>query len=106
MTKPVPTPMRRPTLDEIRERLAGVFPDADIALRDDSALHAGHAGAAGGAGHFHVRIVSGRFDGLRTVLRHRLVYDAVHDWMPQRIHALAIEALTPTERPDGSSAEA
>ena len=98
--------MTRPTLDEIRQRLAGAFPDAHIALRDDSARHAGHPGAAGGAGHFHVRIVSGRFAGLRTVLRHRLVYDAVHDWMPQRIHALAIEALTPTERPAGSSAEA
>ena len=98
--------MTRPTLDEIRRRLASAFPGAQIALRDDSERHAGHPGAAGGGGHFHVRIVSGRFAGLRTVLRHRLVYDAVHDWMPQRIHALAIEALTPTERPAGSSAEA
>jgi BolA protein len=96
----------RPTLSEIRERLSAAFPDAQIALRDDSAQHAGHAGAAGGAGHFHVRIVSGRFDGLRTVLRHRLVYDAVHDWMPQRIHALAIEAFTPTEKPAGPPSDA
>lgn len=96
----------RPTLDEIRQRLSAAFPGAEIELRDDSEHHAGHPGAAGGAGHFHVRIVSGRFDGLRTVLRHRLVYDAVHDWMPQRIHALAIEALTPTEKPTGSSAGA
>ncbi len=96
----------RPALDEIRERLSAAFPDASITLRDDSAQHAGHAGAAGGAGHFHVRIVSARFHGLRTVLRHRLVYDAVHDWMPQRIHALAIEAFTPTEKPAGPSSDA
>jgi len=95
-----------PTLAEIHERLSNAFPGAQIELRDDSGLHVGHAGAAGGAGHFHVRIVSERFDGLRTVLRHRLVYDAVHDWMPQRIHALAIEALTPIERPAGTSARA
>lgn len=98
--------MTRPTTDEIRRRLSAAFPDAQIALRDDSERHAGHPGAAGGAGHFHVRIVSSRFDGLRTVVRHRLVYDAVHDWMPQRVHALAIEALTPAENPTGSSAEA
>ncbi|HLT26463.1 MAG TPA: BolA/IbaG family iron-sulfur metabolism protein [Zeimonas sp.] len=98
--------MTRPTLEEIRERLVAAFPGAEIALRDDSEKHVGHPGAAGGAGHFHVRIVSERFVGLGTVPRHRLVYDAVHDWMPQRIHALAIEALTPTEKPSGSSADA
>lgn len=95
----------RPMLEEIHQRLAAAFPGAVIALRDDSAKHAGHPGAAGGAGHFHVRIVSERFAGLGTVPRHRLVYDAVHDWMPQRIHALAIEALTPAEKPSGSSAD-
>ena len=98
--------MTRPTLGEIRERLAQAFPGAGIELRDDSEHHAGHPGAAGGGGHFHVRIVSERFAGLRTVHRHRLVYDSVHDWMPQRIHALAIEALTPAENPAGSSAGA
>ncbi len=98
--------MTRPSLGEIRERLSAAFPDARVALRDDSERHAGHPGAAGGAGHFHVRIVSERFDGLRTVVRHRLVYDAVHDWMPQRIHAFAIEALTPAESSTSSCAEA
>lgn len=98
--------MTRPSIGEIRDRLSATFPDAEIALRDDSEHHAGHPGAAGGAGHFHVRIVSERFRGLRTVARHRLVYDAVHDWMPQRVHALAIEALTPTEKPTGSAADA
>lgn len=87
----------RPDADALRERLAGHFPEARIDVRDDSHLHAGHAGAAGGAGHFRVRIVSARFAGLGTVARHRLVYDAVHDWMPQRVHALAIEARTPAE---------
>jgi BolA family transcriptional regulator, general stress-responsive regulator len=85
----------RPTLDEIRERLAGAFPGAEIELHDDSHLHEGHAGARGGAGHFRVRLVSPRFAGLATVARHRLVYDAVRDWMPHRIHALGIDARAP-----------
>ncbi|MBX3591790.1 MAG: BolA family transcriptional regulator [Burkholderiaceae bacterium] len=87
----------RPDVDELRARLAERFPGAAIEVGDDSHLHAGHAGAAGGAGHFRVRLVSERFAGLGTVARHRLVYDAVHDWMPQRIHALVIDARTPAE---------
>lgn len=83
--------------DALHERLAQAFPAARIEVRNDSHLHAGHAGAAGGAGHFSVRLIDARFAGLSTVLRHRLVYDAVRDWMPQRIHALAIEARTPDE---------
>jgi BolA protein len=88
----------RPTLDALRERFAQAFPDAsEIGLQDDSALHAGHVGASGGAGHYTVRIVSARFDGVSTVARHRLVYDAVRDWMPHRIHALVIVARSPHE---------
>lgn len=91
----------RPTLDELRARLAAGFPDGTIELADDSHLHAGHAGAAGGAGHYSVRIVSARFEGRATVARHRLVYDAVADWMPDRVHALSIAARTPAEAAAG-----
>ncbi|MEK9720019.1 MAG: BolA family protein [Quisquiliibacterium sp.] len=87
----------RPSLDELRDRLLAAFPGAQINLRDDSDLHAGHAGASGGAGHFSVRIVSSRFERLRTVARHRLVYDSVREWIPDRIHALSIEARCPEE---------
>lgn len=87
----------RPSLDEIRERLALALPDARIELHDESHLHAGHAGAQGGAGHFRVNLVSPAFAGLSIVARHRLVYDAVRDWMPHRIHALSIDARTPDE---------
>ena len=87
----------RPALDEIRARLAAALPDASIELDDESHLHAGHAGARGGAGHYRVRLVSPRFAGMGTVARHRLVYDALRDWMPHRIHALTIDARTPDE---------
>jgi len=91
----------RPSTDELRARLAGAFPDATLEVLDDSHLHAGHAGAQGGAGHYRVRVVSARFDGRLTVARHRLVYDAVADWMPHRVHALSIVARTPAEAADG-----
>ena len=87
----------KPDPEELSQRFARGFPGAGIEIVDDSQRHAGHAGAAGGAGHYRVRIVSDRFQGLSTVARHRLVYDSVTDWMPHRIHALNIEARTPEE---------
>ncbi len=87
----------RPTLAELHARFDAAFPGDAIELVDDSHLHAGHAGSAGGAGHYTVRIVSPRFDGASTVARHRLVYDAVRDWMPHRVHALVIVARTAAE---------
>jgi BolA protein len=89
--------MSRPSADEVRDRLASGFPEAAITVQDDSHLHAGHAGAQGGAGHYTVRIVSSRFAGLSSVARHRLVYHQVGDWIPVRVHALAIIARSPAE---------
>jgi len=87
----------RPSLDELRSLLAAAFPEAAIELQDDSHLHAGHAGSRDGAGHYTVRLVSPAFAGMRPVARHRLVYDPVRPWMPHRVHALVIHALTPEE---------
>ena len=66
---------------------------------DESAAHAGHAGAnAEGYGtHFRVRIASPAFAGKNRVARHRLVYDALQNFIDQGLHALAIEIIeTPT----------
>lgn len=87
----------KPSLAELEARLADRFPGARLAVVDDSHLHAGHTGSAGGAGHFTVVIMSDVFDGLPRVARHRLVYDAVADWMPHRIHALVVKASTRSE---------
>jgi BolA protein len=84
-------------VERIRGRLEAALAPTVLELGDDSALHAGHAGAASGGGHYSVRLVSNRFEGLKLVMRHRLVYDAVHDMMHSEIHALAITALAPSE---------
>ncbi|QEZ46412.1 BolA family protein [Cupriavidus oxalaticus] len=68
-----------------------------LAVRDDSALHAGHAGAASGGGHYDVTIVSERFAGHSRVARHRMVYDALRSLFPTQIHALAVSAYTDQE---------
>ena len=84
-------------IEKIRSRLTATFTPLECQLVDDSHLHAGHAGAASGAGHYSLRIVSDRFDGLNRVARHRLVYDCLRDMMTSDIHALNIIALAPSE---------
>jgi BolA protein len=84
-------------VERIRSRIEAALSPSVLELGDDSALHAGHPGAASGGGHYRVKIVSNRFEGLKLVMRHRLVYDAVHDMMHSEIHALAITALAPSE---------
>ena len=81
----------------MRAQLEAELAPTLLEISDDSHLHAGHAGAASGGGHYSVKIVSESFQGLRLVMRHRLVYDAVADMMRAEIHALAITALTPSE---------
>ena len=83
--------------ERIRAQLSAALAPSVLELTDESALHAGHAGAASGGGHYRLRIVSARFEGLKLVMRHRLVYDSVHDMMHTEIHALAITALAPSE---------
>jgi BolA protein len=84
----------KPTHDALLERFREAFPKAAIQLEDDSHLHVGHPGAAGGAGHFRVQVIDAGFDGLQHIARHRLVYNAVSNWMPERVHALNISAIT------------
>ena len=96
----------KPGLDELEQRLLARFPGARLRLSDDSHLHAGHTGSAGGAGHFTADIVAEEFAGLARVARHRLVYDAVADWMPHRVHALIVRAATPAESAAAATAAA
>ena len=86
-------------MERIRSKLAATFAPLECQLVDESHLHAGHAGAASGAGHYRLRIVSERFEGLNRLARHRLVYDCLHDMMSSDIHALTIIAFAPSEQP-------
>ena len=73
-----------------------------LEIIDNSAAHTGHAGARSGGGHYNVTIVAEAFEGKSLVQRHQLVYQALGDMMKQQIHALGINALSPTEETKGS----
>jgi BolA protein len=77
--------------------LRKAFAVEELYIEDESHLHAGHAGAASGGGHFKLTIISPDFKGLSPVARHRAVYTALNQHIPQEIHALTIIAKTPDE---------
>jgi BolA protein len=79
--------------DIIKQRLAFLEP-THISLKDLSDFHKGHTGNTGGC-HFDLEITSSHFLGKSTIMRHRLVYDALKDLIPEKIHALSIKADLP-----------
>ena len=89
--------MNNPRVAQIRSRLEAAFTPDVLEIVDESHRHAGHAGAKDGRGHFFVRIVSDRFEGAKPLARHRMVYAALGPLMQTDIHALSLEALSPTE---------
>jgi BolA protein len=91
-----------PTVANLETRLRERLQPVKLEVLDESHQHAGHAGANGtGFGtHFRVRITSPMFTNTSRVARHRLVYDALQDFIDQGLHALAIEA---EEMPSGTS---
>jgi BolA family transcriptional regulator, general stress-responsive regulator len=93
-----PTPPVVPTAGQIDQRLQERLQPVRLEVIDESAQHRGHVGAndTGFGTHFRVRITSPLFTGKSAVMRHRLVYDALQDFMDQGLHALAIEAQPPS----------
>jgi BolA protein len=86
----------------IKKSLTDALKPQLLELLDNSAAHAGHAGARSGGGHYHVTIVAEAFEGKSLVERHQLVYKALGDLMKQEIHALGINAISPSEETKGS----
>ena len=83
------------TAEQIARRLTERLRPTALEVIDESAQHAGHAGASpsGRGSHIRVRVASPMFEGISRVQRHRLVYDALQDFIDQGLHALAIELI-------------
>ena len=79
----------------MQRRMAEKLNPTVVEVVDESAAHTGHAGANGtGFGtHFRVRIASPLFTGRSRVAQHRLVYDALQEFIDQGVHAIVIEVL-------------
>ena len=81
--------------EQIHARLSERLSPTSLEVLDESAAHAGHSGASatGEGSHIRVRIASPLFTGVTRVQRHRLVYDALQDFIDRGLHALAIEVI-------------
>ena len=92
-----PTLSTTPSAQQIDQRLRETLQPLTLEVLDESASHAGHVGSNGTdfGTHFRVRITSPMFVGKSALMRHRLVYDALQDFIDQGLHALAIEAHSP-----------
>ena len=83
------------TAPDIERALREKLQPTTVQVLDESWQHEGHPGANGtGFGtHFRVRIASPLFTGLTRVRQHRLVYDALQDFIDRGAHAIAIEIV-------------
>jgi stress-induced morphogen len=68
--------------------IVAALPDADIEVED----------LTGGSDHYKLRIVSQRFEGMKPLQRHRLVYAALRAELKHDIHALSLDTIAPSER--------
>ena len=87
------TPDTAITAPAMERSLRAALTPTALQVIDESHLHAGHAGANGtGFGtHFRVRIASPLLAGLSRVRQHRLVYDALQEFIDRGAHAIAID---------------
>lgn len=78
-------------IHQMETRLALLQPTS-LTIRDDTRHHEGHHESKG-AGHFKLTIDCAQFKGKDTLSCHRLIYNALGDLFPNRIHALRINII-------------
>lgn len=80
--------MKQPLTEQhLRTAILASFPDAELNVKD----------LTGTGDHWHVAIASQQFSGKSILNQHKLVYDALAEYMKSDIHALSIDtkALPP-----------
>ena len=88
------------TREAIINKLREAFLPESLDVTDESHLHEGHAGhRPGGETHFRVYIVSASFEGKSRIERHRMINATLAAELAGPVHALAIQAQAPGEKP-------
>jgi len=84
----------------IRSKLLAAFQPTRLEVVNESHLHAGHRGSPGtGESHYRVLIEAPVFAGKSRLERHRLVNETLAGELKGKVHALALSARAPGERP-------
>lgn len=79
---------------ELTDKLLAEFAPHFLHVENESYMHSSGRGADS---HFKVVVVSDKFDGLRKVARHRLIYGLFEQELANGIHALALHTYTQEE---------
>ena len=79
------------TPQEVTRLIETGLPEAQVRVESDDDTH------------FSAVIVAAAFEGKRSLQRHQLVYATLGPRMGREIHALSIQAYTPTEWQDVAS---
>ena len=83
----------------IEAALQAAFQPTELAVYDESAMHAGHAGARpAGETHYSVLMVAESLGGKTRVARSREVHALLAAEFGQGLHALALTLRTPDEQ--------
>lgn len=80
-------------IKKIYENLFKHFSPISCKINDEAKFHIGHKGL----GHYHIYLVSTKFEGKNRLTRHRLIHNSLSKMMKKDIHALTIIALAPSE---------
>ena len=76
-----------PTLQWMEEEIRKVLPDSMIKITD----------LTGGGDHFHLRVIDEQFIGKRPLARQKIILNHFKKYIPSKVHALDIQALTPEQ---------
>lgn len=79
---------------ELTDKLSAEFTPHFLLVENESYMHSSGRGADS---HFKVVVVSDKFEGLRKVARHRLIYALFEQELANGIHALALHTYTKEE---------
>ena len=85
------------TAEKIDRKMRTVLAAQSVEVIDEGWKHVGH----GATGHFVLRVVSSRFEGVSRLDRNRMVFAALSEEMGGPIHALSVQAQTPAEAQEG-----
>ncbi|MEQ1877174.1 MAG: BolA family protein [Bdellovibrionia bacterium] len=86
-----------PIQAEIEECLKVGLAPRHLEVINESHLHEGHA-HMGPETHFRIVAISEKFEGLKSLARHRLVHGLLAELLKEQIHALTLQLFSPRER--------
>ena len=75
------------TCDWLEEEIQGILPDCDVEAIDLN----------GTEDHFHIRIISPSFDGMRPLQRQKIILNHFKEYIPRPIHAIDLKCMTPAQ---------